>query len=189
MTRGVGIAKRGFGRALSRTGYSGGGPVEDMSPEHEGAESAAEEAKETKLEKKGYKETKTGKMIKAAKEGIKKVSETAKKNVKFVTPAPIKETPEPSDEMDEYFTKETRVGRNQYKVERLKKSDDEEGYSNKKFARRLGKAKGGQAKVSKVMREFGKGKLHSGKKGPVVKSRKQAVAIALSEAGISKKKK
>ena len=34
-----------------------------------------------------------------------------------------------------------------------------------------------------------KGKLHSGKKGPVVKSRKQAIAIALSEAGMSKKKK
>jgi hypothetical protein len=27
MTRGVGIAKRGFGRALSRTGYSVGGEV------------------------------------------------------------------------------------------------------------------------------------------------------------------
>jgi hypothetical protein len=38
-------------------------------------------------------------------------------------------------------------------------------------------------KVSKVMREYSAGKLHSGsKKGPVVKSRKQAVAIALSEA-------
>lgn len=40
------------------------------------------------------------------------------------------------------------------------------------------------------MREFGKGKLHSGsKKGPVVKSRKQAVAIAMSEAKMPKKPK
>ena len=42
-------------------------------------------------------------------------------------------------------------------------------------------------KVAKVMREFKAGTLHSGKKGPVVKSRKQAVAIALSQAGMSKK--
>jgi hypothetical protein len=41
--------------------------------------------------------------------------------------------------------------------------------------------KGG--KVEKVMREYKEGKLHSGsKKGPVVKDRKQAMAIALSEA-------
>ena len=40
------------------------------------------------------------------------------------------------------------------------------------------------------MKEFKEGKLHSGsKKGPKVKSRKQAIAIALSEAGMSKKKK
>ncbi len=37
-------------------------------------------------------------------------------------------------------------------------------------------------KVAKVMTEFGKGELHSGKGGPVVKSQKQAVAIALSSA-------
>ena len=46
------------------------------------------------------------------------------------------------------------------------------------------------AKVKKVMKEFKAGTLHSGsKKGPVVKSKKQAVAIALSEAGMAKKKK
>lgn len=38
------------------------------------------------------------------------------------------------------------------------------------------------AKVSKVMKEFKGGSLHTGsKKGPVVTSRKQAIAIALSE--------
>ena len=44
----------------------------------------------------------------------------------------------------------------------------------------------GQKKIGKVMHEYKEGTLHSGKKGPVVKSRKQAVAIALSEAGMSK---
>lgn len=41
-------------------------------------------------------------------------------------------------------------------------------------------------KISQVLREFKKGKLHSrSKKGPKVKSRTQAIAIALSEAGAS----
>lgn len=44
------------------------------------------------------------------------------------------------------------------------------------------------AKVGKVMHEYKEGTLHSGKKGPVVKSRKQAIAIALSEAKMSKPK-
>lgn len=47
----------------------------------------------------------------------------------------------------------------------------------------------GQKKVEKVMREYKGGTLHSGKGGPVVKSRKQAVAIAMSEAGMAKKKR
>jgi hypothetical protein len=43
-------------------------------------------------------------------------------------------------------------------------------------------------KVHKVMSEYKRGKLHSGsKKGPKVKSRKQAVAIAMSEARKGKK--
>ena len=44
-------------------------------------------------------------------------------------------------------------------------------------------------KVAKVMGEYKRGTLHSGKGGPVVKSRKQAVAIAMSEAKMAKKKK
>jgi hypothetical protein len=44
-----------------------------------------------------------------------------------------------------------------------------------------------EKKIGKVMHEFKEGKLHSGsKKGPEVKSKPQAVAIALSE---SRKKK
>ena len=46
-----------------------------------------------------------------------------------------------------------------------------------------------KTKVQKVMHEFKTGTLHSGKGGKVVKSRKQAVAIALSEAGKAKKAK
>ena len=49
-------------------------------------------------------------------------------------------------------------------------------------------AKGG--KVSKVMKEFKAGTLNSGsKKGPKVTSRKQAVAIALSEERKARKKR
>jgi hypothetical protein len=46
-----------------------------------------------------------------------------------------------------------------------------------------------KTKVQKVMHEFKTGILHSGKGGPVVKSKKQAVAIALSEAARAKRKK
>jgi hypothetical protein len=51
-----------------------------------------------------------------------------------------------------------------------------------------------QAKVGKVMREYKSGTLHAGrdpkgpKKAPLAKSRAQAVAIAMSQAGMKKRK-
>lgn len=44
-----------------------------------------------------------------------------------------------------------------------------------------------EKKISKVMREYKAGGLHSGKGGPVVKNPKQAVAIALSQAKVKRK--
>jgi len=50
-------------------------------------------------------------------------------------------------------------------------------------------------KIARVLGEYKSGKLHAGvnpkgpAKAPLAKSRKQAIAIALSEAGMSKKMK
>ena len=49
-------------------------------------------------------------------------------------------------------------------------------------------------KMAKVMGEYKRGKLHAGinpkgpRKAPLAKSREQAIAIAMSEAGMGKKK-
>jgi hypothetical protein len=46
-----------------------------------------------------------------------------------------------------------------------------------------------KTKIAKVMKEFKAGTLNSGSsRGPVVTGRKQAVAIAMSQAKMSKKK-
>lgn len=47
-----------------------------------------------------------------------------------------------------------------------------------------------KSKIGKVLSEYKRGELHSGsKKGPVVKSKKQALAIGLNEARKAAKKK
>jgi hypothetical protein len=164
---GLGIQKRGV-RIARVMKAEGGSTIEDMSTMHEAMEPEIQEATETKLEKKGYRETKAGKMVKDAAKGFKE-------GVKKAAKAPF-------DAAEKIVNSKTfKELQKQVRDANIGKFDKEIFY--KKFA------KGGQAKVSKVMREFGKGKLHSGKKGPVVKSRKQAIAIALSEAGMSKKGK
>jgi hypothetical protein len=59
---GLGIQTRGNG--IARVGLAKGGYA-DMSEQHEGMESKAEEAREYAMEDKGYVETKSGKMKKA----------------------------------------------------------------------------------------------------------------------------
>jgi hypothetical protein len=50
--------------------------------------------------------------------------------------------------------------------------------------------KKGQAGVKQEMDKFEAGTLHSGSsKGPIVRNPKQAIAISLNEAGLSKKNK
>ena len=58
------------------------------------------------------------------------------------------------------------------------------------MAKPVPKTKAGKkAKVKQVMDEWKSGTLHSGsKQGPVVRNQKQAVAIALSQTGQSRKK-
>ena len=62
----AGLGRQMRGNGIARVMKSEGGYV-DMSEEHEGMESKAEEAKEYSMEEKGYKETKSGKMVKKKK--------------------------------------------------------------------------------------------------------------------------
>ena len=61
----AGLGKQMRGNGIARVMKSEGGYM-DMSEKHECMESMAKEAKETKMEKRGYMENKKGKMIKKA---------------------------------------------------------------------------------------------------------------------------
>jgi hypothetical protein len=65
-----GLGKQNRGNGIERVSFAKGGYV-DMSEEHEGMESKAEEAKEYAMEDKGYVETKSGKMTKKKRKGKK----------------------------------------------------------------------------------------------------------------------
>lgn len=76
------------------------------------------------------------------------------------------------------------------KVNRMEKKESSLHNKMKSVHEHMEKESPKKRKVEKVMHEWAEGKLHSGsKKGPKVKSQKQAVAIALSEARHMKKKK
>ena len=72
----------------------------------------------------------------------------------------------------------------------MKKAGKEAGKKAGMMLKKEVKAGKKEGKIEKVMKEYKEGKLHSGsKKGPEVTNRKQAVAIALSEARKMAKKK
>jgi len=69
-----------------------------------------------------------------------------------------------------------------------KKAEHKAGVKGDKKLHKMAVKRHKKDKVEKVMHEFKEGKLHAGsKKGPKVSNRKQAIAIALSEAKKSKK--
>jgi len=69
-----------------------------------------------------------------------------------------------------------------------KKAEHEAGVKGDKKLHKMAVKHHKKDKIEKVMKEFKEGMLHSGsKKGPKVSNRKQAIAIALSEAKKNKK--
>lgn len=107
---------------------------------------------------------------------------------------------------ERYIMKKSKIAKLHGKEEKLHERTERSMKADKKVHEKIEKAEKKQdkakaikpkkvkvAKMKKVMSEFKKGALKSGsKKGPQVKSRKQAIAIGLSEArkaGAKKSKK
>lgn len=87
------------------------------------------------------------------------------------------------------FKREAAEDKELMKSLKTKKSAHSKAKKKDPKPKRSIRSKKGKDKVEKVMREYKEGTLHSGsKKGPVVKSRGQAIAIALSEARKKKTK-
>jgi hypothetical protein len=83
------------------------------------------------------------------------------------------------------FEREAKEDSKMIKKLSMKKAEDSKMMKKMSKKKANGKSKS-KMKIAKVMDEFKKGELHSGKGGPVVKKPKQAIAIAIS---VSKKKR
>ncbi len=81
------------------------------------------------------------------------------------------------------FKHEAKEDRELIKSLKHKRHEKHESKKHEKKEHAKKYSKKAEKKISKVMHEYGEGKLHSGsKKGPKVSNPKQAVAIAISEA-------
>lgn len=202
----VDAGKRAGGRMLGRAGYAGyafaagktaGDAIADKAIEKmsEGKVKLSDYAKQRMREEEDFQavqkalrevdkekeEMRNGGMVKKMAKGgeVKKKTEAKK-------PAPVFDKKMKPEDMPP----------NKAAMDMMREWEDKEkrrkmGERYEQIMPPAGLAKGGavqQAKVGKVMKEFKEGTLHSGAGGKVVKSPKQAIAIALSEARRMKKK-
>jgi hypothetical protein len=136
----------------------------------------------------------------------KKLDYKSRDRVRYIGKAAEKLAKEEVEQIDELSLDKINAARKEA-MKRKEMADKGDSPVDKKYSERYGKyvelakrrmkskmdeekaTPAQQKKVEKVMGEFKKGELNSGsKEGPEVTSRKQAVAIALSQAGLSKKK-